>query len=149
MMSAEHLEDGPSREVADFRAWCYIVLAAEAMADWQIKPGEAYCWITNRTIQFPANSTDHANFLHEVAHAGHPEPEGEHKNHYHGGGWFCEFQRLVNKWLMPRPIGEEAAAVQTFLDCEDRSWIPWYPTEAEQSAIRKFLMLLLHGDNST
>lgn len=83
----------------DMRAWRLYVLQAEGLADWTIQEhSENYCWANQKIIQIWPHATQ-AIFLHEVAHAKFREPEGEHKNHFHGGGWADEFSRLVTKYL--------------------------------------------------
>ena len=79
-------------------------MAQEGLAGWQVKPGEAYAWLEQKTITFDFKGCagNHALFLHEVAHALHPYPEGEQRNHYHGGHWAAKYGELVNKYLIPR-----------------------------------------------
>lgn len=87
--------------------WQRFVLDTEGLCDWTVKPSEdVYCWQHLKTITFPFNregGPSQSLFLHEVAHALHPQPEGEWKNHYHGGGWAEQFGRLVDKYLSSRP----------------------------------------------
>jgi hypothetical protein len=80
-----------------------MVLKAEGLADWRVEftRAGAYCWRDRKLIQLLSGRSRVA-FLHEVAHALHPEPEGEHKNHYHGGGWADVFGRLVDRYMIPR-----------------------------------------------
>ena len=83
--------------------WAANVLVQEGLPDWTVKPGEAYCWFKSKTITFDFQryASNYALFLHEVAHALVPEPEGELKNHYHGGNWAAKFGELVNRYMRP------------------------------------------------
>lgn len=86
-------------------AWQRQVLENEGLGDWTIKiAADAYCWSGERLIQLP-DDADPALFLHEVAHALHPEKEGPLKNHYHGGGWASVFGILISKYMTVKPIG--------------------------------------------
>ncbi len=82
--------------------WRRMVLDTEGLHDWTVLEGEPYCYMESKTIKIDTDE-DHANFLHEVAHALHPEAEGCHKNHFHGGGWVSQFTRLVNKYMTIQP----------------------------------------------
>lgn len=92
----------------NFGAWCRMVLKEEGLGDWAIKPGEAYCWIKNKTITFDFKryAGNFQLFLHEVAHALHPEMEAlcacRKPNHYHGGGWASTHGKLITKYMVPR-----------------------------------------------
>jgi hypothetical protein len=81
--------------------WRRMVLDAEGLSEWRIEftAAGSYCWHHLKLIQL-LRRRNPAGFLHEVAHALHPEPEGEHKNHYHGGGWADTFGRLVSKYMV-------------------------------------------------
>lgn len=82
--------------------WMRSVLIAEGLEDWTICycSGGDYCWRERKQIDLhTASPVTPARFLHEVAHALFGEPEGEHKNHYHGGGWADKFGELVDKYL--------------------------------------------------
>lgn len=86
----------------EISAWRRMVLDQEGLAGWRAVPTVAgsYCWHDKKMIQLI--SDEPAVFLHEVAHALHTEPEGEHKNHYHGGGWADQFSQLVEKYMVRR-----------------------------------------------
>jgi hypothetical protein len=92
-----------------FEEWCLDILQQELGTDWQVKPGEPYCWIEQKviTFRFDENAGDYAGWLHEIAHGLHPEMESfcacRQPNHYHGGGWFSKFHYLVQKYM--RPLG--------------------------------------------
>lgn len=91
---ARKMADAPSGE--QLRA----ILSAEGLGDWNIRiASDAYCWINTKTIQLPIDASL-SLFLHEVAHALHPEPEGEAKNHYHGGGWASRYGELIDKYMV-------------------------------------------------
>ena len=82
--------------------WRRMVLKSEGLSDWTVKlAADGYCWRHLKVIQIRRRGAP-SGFLHEVAHALHPEPEGEHKNHYHGGGWADAFGRLIDKYMRPR-----------------------------------------------
>ena len=88
-----------------FEQWQRHVLIAEGLKDWRVEFSSAggYCWFKDKLIQINPNSdAPVAGFLHELAHALHPEREGEYKNHYHGGGWADTFGRLVTKYMTTR-----------------------------------------------
>jgi hypothetical protein len=84
--------------------WRTDVLANEKLSDWEINIAtDGYCWRDTKTIQLPADASP-SLFLHEVAHALVPEPEGSMRNHYHGGNWAAEYGRLVDRYLRPLRI---------------------------------------------
>ena len=85
------------------RSWARSVLDAEGLSDWVVRHGEAYCWIKDHAIafDFERHGRDYALFLHEVAHALVPRPEGYFLNHYHGGDWAAAYGRLVNRHTVP------------------------------------------------
>lgn len=74
------------------------ILVNEGLGDWKIRSGEAYCYSEQKSIAIPGNASLPL-FLHEVAHALHPQPEGELKNHYHGGGWAQIYGELINRYM--------------------------------------------------
>lgn len=85
--------------------WRRKVLESEGLWDWTLKDcADGYCWHHSKTIQVRLDGPL-SGFLHEVAHALVPEPEGEHKNHYHGGGWADVFGSLVDKYMDPKAQG--------------------------------------------
>lgn len=90
----------------NMQSWTRSVLDAEGLTDWTVKSGEAYCWIDDRVITFDFERYigDSALFLHEVAHALLPRPEGPLLNHYHGGEWAAVYGRLVNRYMIPREV---------------------------------------------
>jgi hypothetical protein len=91
----------PPKKVGN-AAWRRSILEAEGLGDWTLEiKADAYCWLKDHMIQLPPNASP-SLFLHEVAHALHPEPEGPMKNHYHGGGWAAAFGRLVDKYLVAK-----------------------------------------------
>jgi hypothetical protein len=91
-------------------AWHRHVLDGEGLSDWQVELSTAggYCWMNQKLIQLNQHSDQPiAGFLHEVAHALHPEYEYicnvcKIGHHYHGGGWADTFGRLVNKYMTPK-----------------------------------------------
>jgi hypothetical protein len=91
--------------VSDWRQYGKSILYAEGLPDWEIHLTEAgpYCWIEQKRIDIPAHATL-SLFLHEVAHALHPEPEGERKNHYHGGQWAHKFGELIDKYMEMKSV---------------------------------------------
>jgi len=84
--------------VSEERQFFHSILIAEGLSDWSVQSGEAYCYISLKIIKVPEDCVM-SLFLHEVAHALYPEPEGEMKNHYHGGNWASTYGNLVNKWM--------------------------------------------------
>lgn len=77
------------------------VLQLEGLQGWQLRlAADAYCWLETQVIQLPEDVST-ALFLHEVAHALHPEPEGPMLNHYHGGGWASKYGELIDKYTRP------------------------------------------------
>ena len=90
-----------------------LILYAEGLGDWEIAEGEAYCWIESKTIKIPKR-TRLSSFLHEVAHALNPHPEGPCENHYHGPRWAATYGRLVNKYMTVK----NADAWRAFLNKE-------------------------------
>jgi hypothetical protein len=88
----------------EMRQWALQVLAREGLGQWTVRPGEAYCWLQERaiTFDFDRNTGNWALFLHEVAHALYPQPEGPRQNHYHGGQWAAKFGELVNRYMTPK-----------------------------------------------
>lgn len=87
--------------------WRRAVLESEGLSDWSVQEGESYCYHRTKTIKLFAHDKSPASFLHEVAHVFSPEPEGTHRNHFHGGLWFGEFHRLVDKYMSTRqPIAD-------------------------------------------
>jgi hypothetical protein len=82
--------------------WRRMIFEAEGLSDWRVEEGESYCYHDTKTIKLFAHDQSPASFLHEVAHVFSPEPEGTHKNHFHGGLWFSQFHRLVDKYMVTR-----------------------------------------------
>ena len=95
--------------MSEIANWARCVLDAEGLGDWIIEPGEAYCWLEKKLINFYLDGRDgydHQLFLHEVAHALHPEPEpiGDRGGlHYHGSQFASTFGKLVTKYMVVRP----------------------------------------------
>jgi hypothetical protein len=96
-----------------FEQWCRGVLTQEGLADWTVKPGEAYCWISQKIIvfDFERYAGDYALWLHEISHALYPHAETASPglptaNYYHGGEWAATNGRLVQKYMGPRDIPE-------------------------------------------
>ena len=99
--------------------WQQSVLNNEGLTDWTIiEAFDAYCWLKTKTIQLPKNASS-ALFLHEVAHALHPSPEGDLRNHYHGGGWAQIYGRLIEKYLMR--LDECIEVLRPFTKLQDRA----------------------------
>lgn len=82
-----------------------LILEAEGLGDWTVGKGEAYCWNSLKTIKVPERA-QLQSFLHEVAHALTPEPEGPWQNHYHGPKWAATYGRLVNRYMTLKNIRE-------------------------------------------
>jgi hypothetical protein len=96
----------PDPRTPEAKKWQESVLKDEGLQNWTVEFSNSggYCWMNQKIIQL--NDTvdtppDHSTiwFLHEVAHALHPWPEGEHKNHYHGGEWAFKFAELIEKYM--------------------------------------------------
>lgn len=81
------------------KEWQENVLKNEGLEDWVIRmsPAGGYCWQNQKTIDLLTDSP--VWFLHEVAHALYPSPEGEFYNHYHGGMWATTFANLIEKYM--------------------------------------------------
>jgi hypothetical protein len=76
-----------------------LILYAEGLDDWKIAEGEPYCWHKTKTITIQKQRAKLSTFIHEVAHALNPDPEGPWKNHYHGPKWARTYGRLLNKYM--------------------------------------------------
>lgn len=96
----------------NFSEWALDILRQEGLSDWEVVPGEAYCWVENKrfTFDFIRYQGNFALWLHEVAHALHPEMEAlcscREPNHYHGGGWASVYARLVQTYMTPKTTVE-------------------------------------------
>lgn len=100
------MEKYPDPRTLETKEWQESVLRSEGLQDWTIRFSNSggYCWMKQKIIQLNDTADtllDHSAiwFLHEVAHAVHPWPEGESQNHYHGGGWAFKFAELIEKYM--------------------------------------------------
>jgi len=106
------------------QSWARLVLDAEGLSDWTVKPGEAYCWIDDRVITFDFERYigNYSLFLHEVAHALYPNKEGPLLNHYHGGEWAAVYGKLVNRYMMPKERKMRKLDKLVIVDVEATCW---------------------------
>jgi len=89
-------------ETAKIDYWRRAVLKAEGLTDWRIEiAADDYCCVKDKVIQLPVGASA-SLFLHVVAHALHPEPEGPMANRYHGGVWASVFGALIDKYMVVR-----------------------------------------------
>jgi len=93
------------------KEWRESVLKDEGLQDWTIEFSNSggYCWFNQKKIQLNDTADTPPNhsaiwFLHEVAHALHPWPEGEQNNHYHGGRWAFKFAELIEKYMTRKKV---------------------------------------------
>jgi hypothetical protein len=88
--------------------WRLLILDMEGLSEWRVENSNAgsHCWHDTKLIQMLPDDKSPSGFLHEVAHVFSPEPEGTHKNHFHGGLWFSQFQRLVDKYMVTKQFVE-------------------------------------------
>jgi hypothetical protein len=95
------LPDRFAKRATGIDEWRKQVLTKEKLNDWTVKlAADGHCWRETKVLQINRDTQSNpSGFLHEVAHALCPEPEGPMKNHYHGGQWATEYGRLVDKYL--------------------------------------------------